>query len=87
MNLLNYLLEGVQRRALKLVKGPENKSYEEHLRELELFSLERRRPGEDLLYYYLTGGCRQVRPQSHLQSNRQIAQEKLTSSCTMGGLD
>ncbi|RMC06546.1 hypothetical protein DUI87_15983 [Hirundo rustica rustica] len=77
------VLECVQRRAVEVVKRMEHKTCKEELRELEWFSLEKRRLSKDLftLYNHLKGGCSHMEVDFFSQATSDMTREQ---SLTLG---
>lgn len=58
------ILERVRQSAMKMIKVLEHPSYEERLRGLELFSLEKSQSDLSAVYKYLMGGVKNTEPDS-----------------------
>ena len=78
-------MEHVQRRAKKLVRGRKYKPYEEGLRELRLFRLEKRRLKGELMTpeNYLKGGCGKM--EAGLFSREKLSQGRFRLDVRMLG--
>ena len=63
------LLEKVQKRPIKIIRGLEHLCYEDRLKEFGLFGLEKRRLREDLIvaFQYFKGGLKEGRREAFYQ--------------------
>jgi len=82
------LIEGVQRRATKLVEGVRNLHYEERIKKLNLMPLEIRRHRSDLIETFkIINGCYKLQSDLFFLHLLRVKEEDIRRSCIKNAVD